>query len=253
MMRDCSVSGLARALSTQRMVTRQAVALGLFLGICALARLSPFREPEPVTGALILISAVGAAIFAVWMWAKREYAMSIADELILLGFAGERRRTPVDCALANRIAAIETPRARHRLAEDLRWRVRLASGAARLSPGCVRASVFPPLGSVRREVFLEERLRLTRVANQIEQSQVDPRALVILSRIVTDPPLSCQPGVDQREHVSAEEVRDALRQAYRLAEGRTDERSVKHGEYALEVAWLAGPHTPQESRRATGQ
>jgi hypothetical protein len=220
-MRDCSATRLARALSAQRVVTRQAVALGLFLGVCALAKLSPFREPEPVTRTLIVIGAVILAIAVVWAWARHEVATSIADELILLGFAGERRRTPVDCALADRIAAIETPRARHRLAEDLRWRVRLASGATRVSPGYIRASVFPPLGSGRREVFLEERLRLTRVADQIEQSPVDPRALIILSRIVTDPPVSCQQGVDQCENVSAEQVRDALREACRLA-GRTE-------------------------------
>lgn len=220
MMQDCSASRLARALSTQRLLARQAIALGIFLGVCAVARLSPLHEPEPITGILILIGTLAFAVVLAWAWTNHEDATSIADELIMLGYAGERRRTRVDCALADRIAAIEKPRARHRLAEDLRWRLRLAAGTTRPSPGYVRACAFPPLGPVGREVFLQEQLRLARVADRIEQSWVDPRALVILWRIVTAPPVPYQYGVSRRvsEDALAEELRDAVRRACSLAE-----------------------------------
>jgi hypothetical protein len=164
------------------------VVLGVFSGACAIARLSPFHEPEPITGILILTGIFALCVVLAWRWMKHDDAISIADDLILLGYGGERRRTGVDCALADRIAVIESPRARHRLAADLRWRLRLAAGTTRPSPGYMRTAVFPPLGSVGRRVFLEEQLRIARAADRIDESRVDPRALVMLWRIVTTPP-----------------------------------------------------------------
>jgi hypothetical protein len=210
---------LAQALSAERLLARQAAALGGFLGVCAGARLSPLHEPEPITGILILVSAVALAIVLASRWIKQDDATQFADDLILLGYAGERCRTPIDRALVGRIAVIESPRARHRLARDLRWRLRLAAGTARPSPGYIRASAFPPLGSAGRQVFLEEQLRLTRVTDRIDRSQVDPRALVILWRIVTTPPVT-QQAIDggASDDTGAEELRDAVREACRLAE-----------------------------------
>jgi hypothetical protein len=220
-MREGSTSGLAQALSTQRMLARQTVALGALLGVCAVARLSPFHEPEPITGVLILLGTLAVAIELAWAWTAHEDARSIADELILLGYSGDRRRTPVDRALSDRIASIETQRARHQLAEDLRWRLRLAAGTVRPSPGYVRACAFPPLGTVGRRVFLEEHTRLIEIADRIERTTVDPRALVILWRVVTTPiPLAgVGGGRAVSEEKSAEQLRETLRQACRFAHG----------------------------------
>jgi hypothetical protein len=220
MVQDCSTSRLAHTLSTRRLLARQAVALGVFWSACAVARLSPFHEPEPITGILIVTGMFALWIVLAWGWKKRDDAISIADDLILLGYGGERRRTPVDCALADRIAAIESPRARHRLAVDLRWRLQLAAGTTRPSPGYVRACAFPPLGSVGRRVFMEEQLRIAHAADRIEESRVDPRALVLLWRIVTTPPVPYLSGARPAPaDTSAEELREAVRRACRLAEG----------------------------------
>ena len=87
----------------------------------------------------------------------------------------------------SRISSIESQRARHRLAQDIRWRLRLATGTARPSPGYIRACAFPPLGTAGRRVFLEEQPHLIEMADRIERPNVDPRALVILRRALTTP------------------------------------------------------------------
>lgn len=220
-MKERSVSGLAHALTTQRMLARQAVALGVFLGVCAVARLSPFHEPEPVTGVLILLGTLALAVELAWTWIAHDDVTSVADELILLGYSGDRRRTPVDRALSDRIASIETQRARHRLAQDLRWRVRLAAGTVRPSPGYIRACAFPPLGTVGRRVFLEEQPRLIEIADRIERSTVDPRALVTLWQLVTTPiPLAgVGNGRTMSEEESAERLREVLQRACLFVDG----------------------------------
>jgi len=220
MVQDCSASRLARALSMERLLFRQAVALGVFLSVCAIARLSPFHEPEPITGILILTCMLVLCVVLAERWKQRDDATSVADDLILLGYAGERRRTPVDCALADRIAAIETPRARHRLATDLRWRLRLAAGTARPSPGYARACAFPPLGTVGRRVFSEEQFRIARAADRIDEARVDPRALVMLWRIVTTPPVPYLESAARPASAKdpAGELRDAVRRACSLTE-----------------------------------
>jgi hypothetical protein len=215
MMQENPTSGLAHTLATKRTLLHQAVGLGAFLGVCAIARFSPFHEPEPITGALILLGTAALTGLLVCCWATTHQATGFADELILQGHSGEGQRTPIDRALCARIAAIESAQSRHRLAEDLRWRLRLAAGTTRPSPGYIRACAFPPLGSVGRRVFLEEEAMLTQIVDRIEQSPVDPRALVILWRVVTRPPEleSTWEGRTASEQATAEELRASLRRA----------------------------------------
>jgi hypothetical protein len=203
------------------MLLRQAMTLGVFLGLCAVARLSPFPEPEPITGALILLAAVALAVEVVWAWKTHRNAMSIADELILLGYSVDRQRTPVDRALSSRISSIQSQRARHRLAQDLRWRLRLAAGTARPSPGYIRACALPPLGTAGRRILLEEQFRLIEMADRIERPNVDPRALVILRRALTTPiaPVGVRAGKATSEEWSAEQLREALQHSYVLVQG----------------------------------
>jgi hypothetical protein len=222
-MQENSTSRLARALSTQRLLTRQAIGLGTLAGVCATARLSPYHEPEPITGVLTLIATLVLAGELAWAWATENDVTFLADELILQGFTGDRHRTPIDLALSHRIASIETSRARQCLANDLRWRLRLAKGAAHLSPGYLRASAYPPLGTVGRRVFREEERLLLEAVHRIEDSPVDPRALVILRRLVTAPPPTERPvGGEAVAGDPADDLRASLRSACSLAVIGTD-------------------------------
>ena len=195
--------------------------LGVFLGVCAVARLSSFPEPQPITGALILLATFALAVELAWAWKTHRNATSIADELILHGYSGDRQRTPVARALSSRISSIESQRARHRLAQDIRWRLRLATGTARPSPGYIRACAFPPLGTAGRRVFLEEQFHLIEMADRIERPNVDPRAIVILRRALTTPiaPVGVRVGKAMSEERSAEQLRETLRHAYVLLQG----------------------------------
>jgi hypothetical protein len=204
------------------MLVGQTVALGALVAVCAVARLSPYHEPEPITGVLILLATLVLAAELAWAWATHSDVTFFTDELILEGLTGDCQRGPIDRALSDRIAWIENPRARHRLANDLRWRLRLADGTTRLAPGYVRASAFPPLGTIARQVFLEEEPAILEAVHLIDNSPVDPRALVMLWRVVTGPPPP-EPPIGGRlpgEADPAEELRECLRRACVLAKER---------------------------------
>lgn len=211
---------MAQALAGERAAAEQAGGLVVFLGACAVWRLCPLHEPEPFVAVLLTLTALAVVVELALVWARHE-AIACADELILAGFFGGARRTRIEQAVSHRLCSIETPRARRRLANALRWRLRLANGMTRPSPGYLRASAFPPLDSAGRRVFLEEQPRLAKVADRIEQSSVDPRALVILWRIVAMPP-TARNTIDGAgsEDARAEELRDAVRQACRLTEAQ---------------------------------
>ena len=141
---------MAQALAGQRAAAEQAAGLGVFLGACAVWRLCPLHEPEPFVAVLLILGALAAVVELALVWARHEEAIACADELILAGFFGDARRTRIEQAVSHRLCSIETPRERRRLANALRWRLRLANGTTRLSPGYVRASAFPPLGRSQR-------------------------------------------------------------------------------------------------------
>ena len=165
-------------------------------------------------------------------WAKHEEAIACADELILAGFFGDARRTRIEQAVSRRLCSIETPRARRRLANALRWRLRLADGTTRPSPGYIRASAFPPLGRSQRRVFLDERLLIAAMADRIEQAPVDPRALVILWGMVTGPP----PLDEVDEPANAREVRSLLHSAWALIKDDSFDAAAPAADRAITAA-----------------
>jgi len=146
------------------------------------------HEPEPFIDVVLVVGSIGLVVELAVGWPKHEEAAECADELIFWGFCGDARRTPVERAVSDRLLSLEKPRSRRRLANDLRWRLKLAEGTARPSPGYIRASAFPPLGRSQRRVLMGERPLVTKLAARIEQAPVDSRALVILRRFVTVPP-----------------------------------------------------------------
>jgi hypothetical protein len=169
-------------------------------------RFSPLHEPEPFTGAVISVGGVVLGIVLMFTWFRHEDAITCADDVILSGFLTEAGDTPVQRAIAHRLVSIERARARRRLASDLRWRLMLADGTARPSPGYIRASVAPPLGPLERRVLLEERRLVLAMTNRLERAPVHPQALVILWRVVTAPPRLDVEG----DRLAGEELRRRL-------------------------------------------
>jgi hypothetical protein len=223
--RDDPIFRLGQALADERAVAEQAAALGVFLVGCAMWRLSPLHEPEPITGGAIAVGGVVLGIVLLVGWAKHEDAVDCADDAILSGFLTTAQDTPVQRAVSHRVVSIEKPRSRRRLASGLRWRLKLADGTAHPSPGYMRASVLPPLSPSERCVLVDERCLVLDLADRLEHAPVEPQALVILWRIVTTPPRLDRDG----DRVAGEELRRRLRAASRLitsgdlAEGAQDD------------------------------
>lgn len=202
-------SCLAQSLVKRRVILRQCVALAGVLAGCAAWRLSPLGEPEPYTGCVLLIgSAVLIVDFGIG-WVERARATAYADELILSGFVCRSARTPIERAVSDRVVWVEKPRARRRLARDLRWRLRLADGTLRASPGYMRASVLPPLVAYERQALLAEYRRVRDMADRIDRAPADPRALVLLWSVVSTPP--------SLETAVASDAGDELRRRLRSA------------------------------------
>lgn len=182
-----AASQLAHTLDLLRTVRRQVAAVALLVVAAGVWRLSPLHEPEPFTLATIVAGSATLAVELVFAWAEREEADHYADELILAGFCETTRQTPIGRAIARRLARLETPRARAALAQGLRWRIRLANGWTRPSPGYVRATSYPPLTPAQRLVFREDSELIAAIATRIEQEPADPRALIIAQRLITLP------------------------------------------------------------------
>jgi hypothetical protein len=214
-----AVQRLDGALAGERRQARQALALGALIAVLIVVRLAALRDP--LMSVVVLVAAAALVVELAWTRMNHGDVAFFADELILAGRDGEGRQTPVDNAVAARIASIAAPRSRHRLAEDLRRRVRLATAPMRPVPGDARRYQIPPIGVAERQVFLDEGSLALEVADRIEQAPTDPRALVILQRLVANPPTLSSGS----ERSSPEELRDALRWAGSLIETADNART----------------------------
>ena len=203
---------LADALDAARTFRRQSAGLLAMVLACAAWILSLAHTPEPFAGLLLGVAACALLIELALTLAARRRAAACADELILSGFACESTRTPVERAIARRAAWLERPRTRHRLAEHLRWRLRLAEGSLGLSPGYMRASVHPPLARYERNALLADYTLIREMADRLDRGPADPRALVLLWSVVSAPP-SLDRGAGR---AAGEELASRIRLAQRI-------------------------------------
>lgn len=203
-------SCLADALERSRILARQSAALAAALAGCGLWTLSPLREPEPFLGLSLILGACALVVVLAFGWSARCRASACADEIILSGFTGDSGRTPIERAVAGRTRWLERRRTRRRLADHLRWRLRLAEGSLGLSPGYVRASVHPPLATYERQALLANYTLVREVADRLERGPADPRALVLLWSVVATPPSLDRSAVGR---AAGEELAHRLRAA----------------------------------------
>jgi hypothetical protein len=213
---DDPVYRLGRALTEERTARVRAGAVAAFLGGCVFWRLSPLHEPEPLVGSAIMIASLVFGVAVLIAFTKHDEATLCTDELILTGYVPRGGDTPIARAVAHRVSSIESRRRRHRLASSLRWRVALAEGRTRPSPGYTRAAVLPPLCASERRVLLAERDAVNQMVARLEHAPTDPQALVILWSVVQRPP-----GLGERDDGSAgAELEQRLHAAAALMSGR---------------------------------
>ncbi|MGH3426042.1 MAG: hypothetical protein ACRDQZ_00445, partial [Mycobacteriales bacterium] len=199
---------LARALARRQVIVRQCGALGVVLAGCAVWWLSPLGEPEPYVGLVLVFGGAALVVDIAVGWDSRVRATVYADELILAGFTCALMRTPIERAVLRRLCWVEKPRSRHRLASDLRWRLELAQGFLRPSPGYLRISVLPPLVAYERQALCAESSLVWKMADRIDRAPADPRALVLLWSVISTPP-----SLDRDDWEAGEELRRRLRAA----------------------------------------
>jgi hypothetical protein len=182
---------LLAARSLERIARRHRAALALLAACALLVRVAPMRDPKPFVVGLIALSGLAVAVetvIAFWAGDRRD---ARADELIAAGFVVSGRADQVSRAVAERIHALESPRARRRLAGDLRWHVGLERDLV-----CTRSTRVPAVRGFAPNADLIER-----VASAVERGPCDPRVLVRLNELLITP----YPGTG-----GSEGVRDTL-------------------------------------------
>jgi hypothetical protein len=161
--------------------------------------------------AVFAVGALALMLVATLAWAKHEDAIMLSDQMILVGFGGLDEQTPAERFLARRIRSIENRRSRRRLANGLRKRLNMV-GVSSASVRQMPVSGMTPVTAAQRTVLLEERGLITAMAERVEHAPVDPRALVMLWRVVNMPP----PVGPQSQRRMSEELRKRLYTAWQL-------------------------------------
>ncbi len=165
------------ARSLERITRRHRIALLGLAAAALLLRVSPVDDPRPFVVGLIAFSGLAVAIetaIAVWARDRRD---ARADELIAAGFVVSGRADQVSRAVAERIDALESARARRRLAGNLRWHVGLERDLV-----CTRNTCIPAVRGFAANADLIER-----AAAAVERGPCDPRVLVRLNELLVTP------------------------------------------------------------------
>jgi hypothetical protein len=174
----------------ERTAWRQGIALFL-LAIGALAwKLAPGHEPEPFVGWLTALGMAGVVVEAGIVIVQRGRERRAANELIEAGFRPGDRADLVSDAVRVRIEQLTGERTRRALARGLREELRLAQHPPRPWP-----RALPP---ARR--FIEHADLIILIAATIEHAPCDPRALILLDRLLRTPDIeSCWKPSDHHD------------------------------------------------------
>ena len=211
-MRDDPAFRLGRAIDQRRVILRQTVGVAGVVAGFVVWRVVPLNQPEPFTSAIFIVGGVALTVLVVLLVLREEEERWCADRLIVSTRGQLAGKTPISTAVARRVQRLESARFRHRLAEALVWRLRLAEGEARPSVGYMRASVLPPLSRQERCTLVADRRLALRIAERIAGNPADPVALVLLVEWMTMPP----PINDEQAAEAARELHLRLVRVARL-------------------------------------
>ena len=214
-MHDDPAFRLGRAIDQRRVVIRQVGGVLGLIGAFAGWRLAPLKQPEPLTSVIFAIGAVAVVVLLILFIVCEEERRWWTDRLIISSRGRLAGDTPVGCAVSRRVARLESPRYRHRLAEGLVWRLRLAEGKAKPSVGYLRASVVPPLSRQERRALVADRGLALHIADRVAEDVADPVALVLLVEWMTGPP----PINDAQAAEAAAQLHRRLVQVSELLDG----------------------------------
>lgn len=191
-----SNADLVQALVARRRTAWQAVAMGLLAAGCGVWRLArPGASGSFPTLALVL-GLVAFTILAAVYWTRTQDINSRVDDLILCGVSPAEEGTVVAAEMTKRLAVIEAPRARRRLADSLRRHLESAEKASEPQAPGAPPRLVSQLDPSERRVLLVERSLVEVMVDRIEQSEVDPRALILLERVAEGTPQSLIAGGD---------------------------------------------------------
>ena len=161
-------SEVLSAADRQRTALRQAGALAAFtatgLGWVAVAR------ADSLALVVTILAAAALVVELAWALVARERLLRGADELILAGFLPGDREDRISAAVRRRTAQLCGSRRRDLVAQ-IRYQATLA--------GAPHAPLRAPVA--RHPALLE------RIAAGMGDAQVDPRAVILLCRLVSEP------------------------------------------------------------------
>ncbi len=179
---------LRDALVGRRRVAWQAGVMGLLTVGCAVWWLArPTSSGSFPTLALVL-GLVASTLLAAVYWTRNRDVSSRVDDLILCGVSPEEEGAVVASAVNGRLAAIRSPGSRRKLAEALRRDLESAEKAAEPRTPGAPPRLVSQLDPAERRAMLDERSLLAVIADRVEQTEVDPRALILLERITEGTP-----------------------------------------------------------------
>lgn len=208
--------------------------MGLLTVGCAVWRLASPPASGQLPTFVLPLGVAAFTILAAVYWTRNRDVAARVDDLILCGVSPEQEGIVVTGAVTARLAAIESARSRRNLAQNLRRHLESAEKAGvPHAPGAPQRLVSQ-LDPSERRVLLDERSLVRVMADRIEQTEVDPRALILLERVADGTPRSLITGGDAGDVLGRR-----LRKAW----------DILAEEGGFPQSWTAGEYPPALNRR----
>ena len=207
-----SGADLVDARTAQHAHGRDTVALGGLAAAAALWLAADVPASRTFAACVAALAGLGAGLELLLALSGRDRADRCADDMIVAGFLAQGRQDPVSLAVEARCCELASPRTRRRLARAIRTAIRIER--ARQSRFSRQLQALPPVRGLAANAALAEL-----VATRIEQAPCDPRAVVLVARILEPPSdLVAVPSL----HEQNRRVRGDLLRAARLLDAASE-------------------------------
>jgi hypothetical protein len=171
---------LVDARSAQHVHGRDGLALGALAALAALWIAAGVAAFRPFAVCVAGLAALAAGVELLFALSGGERADRAADDMIVAGFLAQGRLDAVSLAVEARRCELASPRMRRRLVRALRTAVRIElAPPSRFSR---QLAALPPVRGLAANAALAEL-----VACRLEQEPCDPRAVVLVARLLEPP------------------------------------------------------------------
>jgi hypothetical protein len=171
---------LVDARIAQHAHARDCVVLGSMAAGATLWVVGGVETLRPFATCLAGVAVVAAGLELLLALSGRDRADRCADDMIVAGFLAQGRLDPVSLAVEARRCELASLRTRRRLAHALRTAIRVERARGRRFGRQV--SALPPIRGLAANAALAEL-----VAARLEQEPCDPRAVVLVARVLEPP------------------------------------------------------------------